>query len=99
SPGASDTGGSATARRVLPTLERALRVGHLEQGGDGASGELMRMAVGRTGAPAIRYHRRRCMLMSARCAHLFIGMTATMSASNCRTVTCPPSSVGRAHRW
>src|SRR4030095_13384529 len=33
STGASDTGGSATARRVLPTLERALRVGHLEQGG------------------------------------------------------------------
>jgi hypothetical protein len=37
---------------------------------DGASGELMRMAVGRTDAPAIQYHRRRCMLMSVRCADL-----------------------------
>ena len=33
STGASDTGGSATAARVLPIPERALRVGQLEQGG------------------------------------------------------------------
>src|SRR5215211_6862473 len=33
STGASDTGGSATARQVLPIPERALRVGHLEHDG------------------------------------------------------------------
>ena len=30
---------------------------------------------------------------------LFIRVVATMSSPNCRAVTCPPSSVGRAHPW
>jgi hypothetical protein len=63
----------------------------------GASGELMRMAVGRTDAPAIQYHRRRCMLMSARCADLFISIAATISASNCRELAPLAQSVERIH--
>jgi hypothetical protein len=54
--------------------------------------------VGWVDAAAIRYHRYRCILMTARYVSLFISVAATMFVPNSRTITCPlAQSVERIH--
>jgi hypothetical protein len=63
--------------------------------GAGGAGE---EGVGCVDPAVIRYHARRCMLTSARCAGPFISIRAAILMSNCRTVTCPlAQSVERIH--
>jgi hypothetical protein len=82
---------------ALGITREQLRMNRTSPQNDGALAD--EEGVGWVDAAAIRYHRYRCILMTARYVSLFISVAATMLLPNSKAVTCPPSSVGRAHPW